>query len=243
MINEALTQQVTATLMPLAKLDSHSSLISKLHYDYNKMHDDMTYKGFKNSLVYLFFILCSMGLAFFTFLLLAIIYYFLPASLHTGVIAIATVIISFLSIFFYINLILNIKVKLFKKSYTPKLHQIQQNIEQAEQESCQIYLDNQEILEVLPYDYRYTIAAQYIQQCLRSGRAYTLADAINLYVQQQNFWELNAAINAGFQNQLREIYNQRQILNQIQKNSNKTLRAAQAAQTSSDFAALGMLIR
>lgn len=130
-----------------------------------------------------------------------------------------------------------------KEIYTPKLQQIQQNIEQAEQESCQIYLDNQEILEVLPYDYRYTIAAQYIQQCLRSGRAYTLADAINLYVQQQNFWELNAAINAGFQNQLREIYNQRQILNQIQKNSNKTLRAAQAAQTSSDFAALGMLIR
>ena len=64
-------------------------------------------------------------------------------------------------------------------------------------------------IAVLPPDYQYSMAAEYIYSCLRNQRANTIGEAINLYEDQLHKWR---------------VENSLQQLNQIQKEQAASLR-------------------
>ncbi|SHI28660.1 zinc-ribbon domain-containing protein [Butyrivibrio fibrisolvens DSM 3071] len=62
-------------------------------------------------------------------------------------------------------------------------------ISAIKEESTQYIKNNYcEELLVLPDDYRYYIAAEYIYKCLVEGRADSLKEALNLFVEQKDRW-------------------------------------------------------
>ncbi len=67
-----------------------------------------------------------------------------------------------------------------------------------------------EIVALLPPDYQYYIAANYIYSCFLNGRAFTMSEAINLYEEQVHRWKI-------------ENYQQQMVI--IQQQQQATMRA------------------
>lgn len=70
------------------------------------------------------------------------------------------------------------------------LQNIQNYVNQLDSEIFNIAETYQYDMEVLPPNYQYSIAAEYIYNCFVNQRANTMAEAINLYEEQLHRWKM-----------------------------------------------------
>lgn len=87
----------------------------------------------------------------------------------------------------------------------------EKTIKKIELERSCFNRDNRVFTEILPDNYRYFLAAAYMENVVRNGRADTLKEALNLFEEQRHRWEIEAsnremiAQNARMQEQLMDI--------------------------------------
>lgn len=95
------------------------------------------------------------------------------------------------------------------------LQNLQNYLNQVDSDIFNIVETYQHDIAVLPPNYQYSIAAEYIYTCLINQRASTMSEAINLYEEQLHRWKIE-----NYQQQMVNIQLQQQrTLNSVKRNS------------------------
>lgn len=70
-----------------------------------------------------------------------------------------------------------------------------------------------ENIDIVPVDYRYPLAVEYIYKCLKNQRAATIGEAINLYEDQIHKWKMESMQQEIMQTCLKQQQDMKQIKN------------------------------
>lgn len=129
----------------------------------------------------------------------------------------STLIFIFFIVFILVSVIGIIISYFSKKSQLSKLENKLQNkndeIASINRSLYEIATAIKDKITILPPDYQYSMAAEYIYSCLRNQRANTIGEAVNLYEDQLHKWR---------------VENSLQLLNQMQKEQAASLRYIKA---------------
>lgn len=153
---------------------------------------------------------CAMGIVYFMFAMSIVPIYsknFIGIFITSGIITMIGILITFI-MYFNSRETFRIKKSNIVKNAEEQIFRINQRVNE-------ILNQYENDFQILPPDYQYSIAAEYIYKCFLNQRAATISEAVNLFEEQLHRWKIE-----NYHQQLMNIqYQQQCTMEAVKRNS------------------------